>query len=47
MTLTQDQLDLIGAVMAWMDGDDTPATTGRSTTYQDYAQQCAEDLGLA
>lgn len=47
MTLTQDQLDLIGAVMAWMEGDDDPATAGRLVTYQDYAQQCAEDLGLS
>lgn len=46
MTLTQEQLNLIGAVMAWVEGDDNPAAAGRSITYQDYAQQCAEDLGL-
>lgn len=47
MSLTDEQLHLIGAVMAWMDGDDDFMEVGKATLYQDSAQQFAEEAGLA
>lgn len=42
-------LHLIAKVVAWVEGEpaDTINDAARMRTYQDSAQQCAEDLGLA
>lgn len=45
--ITEQQLALIGQVMAWMDGDDDFMQVGLSVNYQDSAQQFAEDAWLA
>ena len=45
----EELLELIAKVMGWVEGLD-PADIAdfvRETNVQDYAQQCAEDLGLA
>lgn len=47
MSITEEQLHLIGAVIAWMEGDDDFVKVGQSTLYQDSAQQFAEEAGLA
>ena len=46
---SEDTIQLIAKVLAWQDGtapEGIPAVAG-STLMQDYALQCAEDLGLA
>ena len=46
---TEETINLIARVLAWQDGT-PPAlidTVANDTDYQDAAQQCAEDLGIA
>ena len=46
---TEDTINLIAKVIAWQDGIE-PAeidAISRNRLFQDAAQQCAEDLGLA
>ena len=47
--MTEEQLHLIAKVLAWQNGEpvDQIAQIAATTLYQDDAQQCAEDLGLA
>lgn len=44
----EELLNLIAQVIAWMEGEpvDTIDDAAKHTSYQDSAQQCAEDLGL-
>ena len=46
---TEDTINLIAKVIAWQDGIDPAEIDALSTNrlFQDAAQQCAEDLGLA
>ena len=45
----EDTINLIAKVLAWQDGFDPHEidTISRNRLFQDSAQQCAEDLGLA
>lgn len=46
--IDNETLQLIAKVIAWMEGEpvDTIDDAAKHTSYQDSAQQCAEDLGL-
>lgn len=46
---TEDTIQLIARVLAWQNGSplDRLAEEAKGVHYQDDAQQCAEDLGLA
>lgn len=47
--MSEDTLQLIAKVIAWVDGEDVDGIDLAATDvhFQDAAQQCAEDLGLA
>ena len=49
MSDTEQTIQLIARVLAWQSGEplDRIDELARNTWWQDEAQQCAEDLGLA
>lgn len=47
--MSEDMIQVIARVIAWSEGTDIDRldVVAKTTHYQDAAQQCAEDLGVA